>query len=186
MMQSTRGGKTVLFILGLGLIVYALFAVLNGFYVREFPTRVPSGVPHGQKTPMARAVSTMMTKASFRWVACPPPGVLSGHVPRFAFRIQPAAQISLLRCGFAVAGLLACNLAGCMRPAVSRTCTLTAFSPSPPTPPQGCFRCMTVHLHAFLQKELDAMQAAAWRCAVGEGEWGCWACAIEWRPSAPS
>ena len=66
MLQSNRGGQSVLFILGTGLIVYSIFAVLNGFYVREFPTRVPSGVPHGQKTPMARAVSTMMTKASFR------------------------------------------------------------------------------------------------------------------------
>ena len=65
-LQNNRGGQSVLFILGTGLIVYSLFAVLNGFYVREFPTRVPSGVPHGQKTPMARAVSTMMTKASFR------------------------------------------------------------------------------------------------------------------------
>ena len=47
-MQSTRGGKAVLFILGVGLIIYAMFAVLYVFYVRVFPTRVPSGVPHGQ------------------------------------------------------------------------------------------------------------------------------------------
>lgn len=65
-LKSSRGGKAGLFILGTGLIIYAMFAVLNGFYVREFPTRVPSGVPHGQKTPMAHAVSTMITKASFR------------------------------------------------------------------------------------------------------------------------
>ncbi|KAK9814923.1 hypothetical protein WJX73_002151 [Symbiochloris irregularis] len=64
-LKTNSGGKALLFILGFGLLVYSLFAVLNGMYVREFPTRVPSGVPHGQKTPMARAVSVVMSKASF-------------------------------------------------------------------------------------------------------------------------
>lgn len=80
-LQSSRGGKAGLFILGTGLIIYAMFAVLNGFYVREFPTRVPSGVPHGQKTPMAHAVSTMITKASFR--CCKPSCACCSHTLQF-------------------------------------------------------------------------------------------------------
>ena len=53
--QNTRGGKAGLFILGTGLIVYGLFATLNGLYVREFPTRVPSGVPMGYVPRLVRA-----------------------------------------------------------------------------------------------------------------------------------
>ena len=55
--QKSKGGKAGLFILGTGLIIYGLFATLNGLYVREFPTRVPSGVPMGYVPRMINRLS---------------------------------------------------------------------------------------------------------------------------------
>ena len=45
--QGSRTGRAGLFIIGTGLIIYGVFATLNGIWVREFPTRVPSGIPMG-------------------------------------------------------------------------------------------------------------------------------------------
>lgn len=43
-MQTSKGGRAVLFIIGFGLVVYNLFAVLNAYPAKIFPTPLPSGV----------------------------------------------------------------------------------------------------------------------------------------------
>ncbi|KAK9803746.1 hypothetical protein WJX73_010867 [Symbiochloris irregularis] len=48
-LKHSKWGKAILFLLGFGLLIYALFAVMNGVYAREFPTRIPSGNPHRRK-----------------------------------------------------------------------------------------------------------------------------------------
>lgn len=44
--QGSSAGLALLFCLGVGLLVYAVFAFLNGLHAREFPTKIPSGMPH--------------------------------------------------------------------------------------------------------------------------------------------
>ena len=68
LVQDNRAGLALLFILGFGLLVYSLFAVLNGVRAREFPTRIPSGVAHrldslDENTPESIALSTSIKTA---------------------------------------------------------------------------------------------------------------------------
>ncbi len=42
--QSSRWGRSILFIIGFGLIVYGLFACLNAYPAKIFPTPLPSEV----------------------------------------------------------------------------------------------------------------------------------------------
>lgn len=43
-MQDHAWGQAILFLIGFGLILYALFAVLNAYPAKIFPTPLPSQV----------------------------------------------------------------------------------------------------------------------------------------------